>query len=210
MKHEWVTAFAFQSVNDLRVPGRPQRNCTNGLSFAPSEKCRTVCFRQYINLAGNRSDRAIIAPVNARFARQNTATNNVLFEGLKDVFNVVWGRAIICCKLSNDLVFYLPDTLIARSFLSDSVSLSQWPGGGCLHRCYQFCISFRGLPFPARLASFGDELVDSINNCLHLLVCKQHGAQHLIFSELFGLRLHHQHCIFRAGHHHIQLAICQC
>ncbi|MNF70112.1 hypothetical protein D3C84_520120 [compost metagenome] len=33
---------------------------------------------------------------------------------------------------------------------------------------------------------------------------EQHGAQHLVFGQLFGLRFDHQHGVFGTGHHHVQ------
>ena len=130
MQHKGVAALTLKRVDDLRVTGGSQGHGANSLRFTTGEECRTVSLRQYIHLAGNRSDRAVVSAVDARLTRQNTTSNNVLFKRLEHVFNVVCGRAVFCCELGDNLVLYLTDTLIARRFLSDSISFAQWPRSG--------------------------------------------------------------------------------
>ncbi len=65
----------------------------------------------------------------------------------------------------------------------------------------------RRLPLPLGLAGVAHQLVDGGDGDVALLVAEDHGTEHHLLAELFGLALHHQHRAPRAGDDEIELAL---
>ena len=143
-------------------------------------------LRQDIHFAGNRTNGAVIPPVDTRLTCQDTTANDLLFKALEDVLDVILRRTILSRQLGEDLVLNLSHTLVARGFLGNAVCLTQRARGGGFDRCHQFGVGFRRLPVPTGLTRFADQLVDRIDHRLHFLMRIQHRTQHLIFGQLFG------------------------
>ena len=141
---------------------------------------------QDIDLAGNRANRAIIAPVNARLARQNATADNALLKALKNILDVVFRRAFLGRQQGHDFVFNLSNALIALGLFRDAIRITQRARSRRLDRGYQFRIGRRRLPIPARFTCFANQFVDGVDHGLHFLMRIQHRTQHLVFRQFFG------------------------
>jgi len=95
VQHKGIASLTFQRIDNLRIARGAKGHRSNRLRLTPGKECRSVRLGQDIDLTGNRANRAIIAPVNARLARQNTTADNALLKALKNVLDVVFRRAFL-------------------------------------------------------------------------------------------------------------------
>ena len=84
-----------------------------------------MCFSKDIHFAGNRTDGAIIAPVDTGFASQNTSPDDLLLKAFEDILDVICRRSILRRQLRHDVIFNLTYALITLCFLSNAVCLAQ-------------------------------------------------------------------------------------
>ena len=82
-------------------------------------------FGQDIHFAGNRTNGAVIPPVDTLLTCQDTTPNNLLLEALEDVLDFVFRSTIVSCQLSDDLILDLSNALVARGLLGDAVCLAE-------------------------------------------------------------------------------------
>ena len=164
-----------------------------------------MCLRQNIDFTRDSANRAVIAPVDAGLTCQNTTANDALLQALKDVLDVVLGRTTFSCQLSDNLILHLANALIALGFFSDAIGIAQRSRGRRFDRRNQLRVCLRRLPVPTWLTRLTDQLIDRVDDRLHLLVRIQHSTQHLVFGQLFCLRLDHEDRVFGASDHHIEL-----
>ena len=206
VQHEGVLALAFQGVEQLGVAGGAEGGDHQGLGLAAGEQRRAVGLAQHADFDLQRAHGAGVAAVDARLAVDDVLAHGAVFEQAEHVLDLA-GR-----ELAFAFTGELADHLIAQGVESGIALLLDGDGVGVGDRLAELGldgvdqrgVGGRRLPVPARLAGFGGEFLDGADGALELLVGEQHGAQHLVFGQLFGFRLDHQHGVFGTGHDHVQ------
>ena len=94
--------------------------------------------------------------------------------------------------------------VLALELIGDAIGRTHGLGEHFSDAVGEGLIDLRRHPLPARLAGFRNERIDRIEHRLHLLVSKEHGAEHLIFRELFCFRFHHKHRLTRTSNGHVE------
>ena len=207
VQQEFFAVFTGDGVDDLLVARSAQRRHGKRLRLAARKQRRTMRARQDADANVNRTHGARIAPVNARFARQNAAAHDVGFQLVEKVVQLV---AAIFFAIGGERgkggFAHFVDALHARLFRRDAEGFFQPRASQFVHAGDQRLVFHRRLPVPFRLASDGNQFVDGLNDGLHLLVTIDHRAQHDFFGQLARFRFHHQHGGLCTGHDEVQLA----
>ena len=109
-------------------------------------------------------------------------------------------------------IYALPqgiDGLRARLFFLDLERCAQFGFGQRRNARGERFVLGRRLPVPQRLADGVGQFVDRLDHGLHLLVAEHHRTQHHFLRQFLRFRFDHQHGVFGAGDHQIQLGILQ-
>ncbi len=205
VQHEGVFLLAFQGVEQLRVAGGTEGSNHQSLGFATGEQRRTVSLVQYTDLDVQAAHSTSVTTINTRLAVDDVLAHGAVFDLAKSFFDFAGRRlAFLTGELGNHLVFQLAQTRVAVLLDDDGVSL-----GNRLAELAADSIEQRGvfrfrLPVPTRLGGFGSQLGHGLDHGLEFVVGEQHSAQHLVFGQLFGFRLNHQHGVFGTGYNHVQ------
>src|SRR6185436_17979929 len=99
MQHKPFAIFPLQGVDDLFIAGGAQRGDSQGLSLTTREQCRTVRSGKYACPDRYWAHGARIAAVDARFAVQNLAADDLGFniaENRLDQIDVSRVRSFRC------------------------------------------------------------------------------------------------------------------
>src|SRR5215203_5512417 len=80
MQHERFFAFACKRIDDLRVAARAERRGDERLRLTPRKERRTVRARQYACFDADLAHGVHVAAVDARLAREDAATHDVVLE----------------------------------------------------------------------------------------------------------------------------------
>ena len=132
--------------------------------------------------------------------------NNFLFQLAKHTSHITGINAVgSICQFSNGLVTQGADAILASHLVYHLVSLTNTSSELVADSSCQCFISGRWLPIPCGLAGFSFQFVNGLDYYLHFLVGKQHATQHLVFSQLFGLRLNHQDGVCGTRNNHIKV-----
>ena len=156
---------------------------------------------QYAIADFDRAHCAGVATINARLAGQNLAANNAGFDVKQHALDLdtVKGKAV-GLQVGHDhgigFTAGMSPGLLIPNLISGAQALFCQRG----HAGNQRLVLGGGRPVPNRLAGIAHQIVDGVDGDVALLVTKHHGAEHDLFAELLGFRLHHQHCGFGASH----------
>ena len=205
VQHEGVFALAFEGVQQLRVASGTEGGNDQCLGFATGEQRRTVGLVQNADFDVQATHGTGVTAIDTRLAVDDVLAHGAVFDLAEGFFDFTSGRlTFFTGELGNDLIFQLAQTRIAVLLDGDGVSL-----GNCLTKLatdsaqQSSVLGFR-LPVPGRLGGFGGQLGNSLDDRLEFLMGKQHGAQHLVFGQLFGFRFNHQHGVLGARYDHVQ------
>ncbi len=205
VQHEGVFLLAFQGVEQLRVTGSAEGRNDQGLGLATGEQCRTVGLVEHADFDVQPANGTGVATVDAWLAIDDVLANGAIFDLTEGILHFAGRRlAFFTGELGNDLVLQLTQARVAVLLDGDGVSLGDGFAELGTDGIQQRGVGLRSSPVPARLAGFGGELFDSLDHGLELVMGEQHGAQHLVFGQLFGFRLDHQYGVLGAGHDHVQ------
>ncbi|MNZ73496.1 hypothetical protein D3C78_919070 [compost metagenome] len=210
MEQEAVGLLAHQLIQVLRITCGTQSCSNQSLSFTTGEQCGTVGTRQYAGAHVQATDHVFFTAVDTRLATQHAATNDVFLNAAQDVLNFRRVQGFVLCQQGfNNAVLdriYLSVTLL---FFGDVISVAQAAFCQFCNARVQRFVDCRCLPIPLRLAGFGNQGIDVLDNDLLLLVAKDHRAQHLIFAQNVSFGFNHQHCTCGTGNHQVQAAFFQ-
>src|SRR5690606_33497199 len=132
-------------------------------------------------------------------------THGAVFDLAEGILNFCGGRlTFLTGELGDYLIFQLAQTRIAVLLDGDGVGLGDGRTEFAADGVEQRGIGLRSSPVPARLAGFGGEFFNRLDHRLELFMGKQHRTEHLVFGQLLGFRLDHQHGVLGTGHHHVQ------
>ncbi len=168
--------------------------------------------RHYADIHVNRTDRLLVAPVDARFTLDDALPNDILFElrqGTGQLFGSPAGVIIVASQRFDSGRLDVGNRCLALHLVADLVCLGEAGRRLRLHGARQFVVFFRRLPVPGRLARFRGELVDRVDRRLHLLVTVHHGTEHDLLGQPFRFRFNHQHGIACACNDQFQVRIRQ-
>ena len=205
VQHEGVFLFAFQGVQQLCVTGSTEGGNDQRLGFATGEQCRAVGFGQNTDFDVQRAHGAGVTAVDARLAVHDVLAHGAVFQLAEDFLDLASGRAgFFVAQAGNGFIAQLAQAGVAVRFLGDGVGLRHLLAELGTYQVHQLGVGGSGLPVPRWLAGFGSQFLDGLDDGLELIVGEQHGAQHLVFGELFGFRFNHQHGGFGTGDNHVQ------
>ena len=207
MEHERLFALARQGVDDLRVAAGAERRRDQRLRFATREECRTVRTGQHARLDGDLAHGVHVTAVDARLARDDAATDDVVFETAEfvgDLARLVLGAFARGQRFDQGLLD-LADARVARLLLGDLIGLDQFGFRLRGDSLGEIGVERRRLPVPGRLGGLGGEFADRVDGDLHLLVAIDHGAEHHGLGQEFGFGFDHQHRVGGAGHDEVEV-----
>src|SRR5450830_180478 len=205
VQHEGVFFLAFQGVQQLCITGSTQCCNNQGLGFATGEQGRTVGLGQNTDFDVQRTYGLGVAAVDTWLAVDDVFANGAVFDFAESGFHFAGGRlAFFTGQLGNHLVFQLAQTRVTVGLDGDGVGLGDRVAELGTDRAQQGGGFWSGSPGPGWLGSFGGQLFDSLDNHLEFIVGEQHGAQHLVFGQLFGFRFNHQYRFRGTGNDHVQ------
>ena len=149
----------------------------------------------------DRAHGAGVTTVDARLAGQNLATNNAGFDVKQHALDLdaVKGKAV-GLQVSHDHGIGFTAGVGTGLLIANLISRAQALFCQRIHAGNQRLVLGGGRPVPNRLAGIAHQIVDGVDGNVALLMAKHHGAEHDLFAELLGFRLHHQHCGFGTSH----------
>ena len=211
MKHEAIAVLAHDAVDHLRIACRTQRGHDQCLGFATREQCAAVCTGQHAKANRNGTHGAGIATVDTGLTCQDLATHQLGFDVEQNVldFDIVGGSVarrfcrVVHARLGRSIRFAQQRgtcLLVTRLVGRGQTTLR---GSGDL--CDQCFVLGCSRPFPLGLACFGNQIMNGIDDSLHLVVTVDHAAQHDFFAELLRFGFDHQHGRFGTGHDQVHL-----
>ena len=208
MEHEAFTIGAFEGIDDGRVPIRPEGGGHDGLRFPTSEERGPVSLGQHANFHGQRAYGFEITTVDAGRAVDDGVADHGLLEAAKEALHGFAIRSVFTQGFPGELLKALGlkrrHGVLALELIGDAIGRTHGLGEHFSDAVGEGLIDLRRRPLPARLAGFRNERIDRIEHGLHLLVSKEHGAEHLIFRELFCFRFHHKHRLTRTSNGHVE------
>src|SRR5690606_24451618 len=140
-----------------------------------------------------------------RLAVDDVLANGAVFDLAERILHFTRGRlTFFLGEAGNHLLAQLAQACIAVLLDGDGVGLGNRLAKLAANSVEQLGVFRRRLPVPSRLAGFGGQLGNGLDNHLEFVVGEQHRAQHLVFGELLGFGLHHQDGVLGAGHDHVQ------
>ena len=199
VQHEAVAVFAHDRVNDLLVLLGAERGNDQRLRFTAGEQGTAVRTRQNAQADVDGTYRAGVPTVDAGLAIQNLLTDDFTLQRKQDVVNQYGIRRFFAVGfgLLHQRRFgafdHFGDFLRARLLGTDLVSLAQAIGGVLTYGVFERFVAGRRLPVPLGFAGLGDQLVDGVDDDLHLLVAKHDATQHDFFVQLLRFGFDHQH-----------------
>ena len=208
VQHEAVATLALDRVDDLRVPGGAQRGHHQRLGLTASEQRRTMGPRQHPDARGDRAHGASIAPVDACLSIEDPGAHQPLLETRERLAHLAFVpfRFRVSGHQSLDhRAAHLGHPRLALELGGDPVSLLDALGTKRFDPSGERFVVNRRLPFPARLASFGDHFLDCADHRLCLLVPEQHRIEHHLLGQFPGFGLDHQHRALGTRHHQVEL-----
>ncbi len=208
VKHEAFAIGALESIDDGGVPVRPEGGRHDGLRLPAGEQRGPVGLSEIAHFHGQGPDGFEIAAVDAGRAIDDGVAHHGLLKAAKETFHGFAVCGVVAqgfpSKLLQALGLERGHGILTLELIGDAIGRPHGLGEHVSDAIGEGLIDLRGRPLPARLASFGNEGIDRVEHGLHLLVRKEHGAEHLIFREFFGFRLHHEHGLARTGHGHVE------
>ncbi len=205
MQHEGVFLLAFEGVQQLCVAGGTEGGNDQRLGFATGEQRRTVGLVQYTDFDVQATHGAGVTTIDTRFAVDDVLAHGAVFDLAEGFLDFTSSRlTLFAGELGDDLIAQLAQTRVAVLLDGDGVGLGDRVTELTTDGVQQSGVFRLRLPVPGRLAGFGSQLGDGLDDHLELFMGKQHGAQHLVFGQLFGFRLDHQYGILGASHDHVQ------
>ena len=210
LHHEALTVFTGDCVDDLLVTGGTQRGHHQRLSFTAGEQRAAVGTRQDAGADGDGAHGAGVAAVDAGLAGQDLVAHDAGLQLEQDVADLGGSRGILFgSQLGLHVGLDLLDALGALLLDAQLVGVAHGVAGQAVHTLDERGVLLGGGPFPLGLATGLDQLLDGLDDGLHLLVAKDHGAQHHVLGELGGLGFDHQHGLVGTCHDQIQLGFLQ-
>ena len=214
MEDEAIAALSGEAVDDLLILLRAKRREGERLRFAAGEERGTVGARKDAHADFDRTHRAGVAAVNTGLAAENTVTHKVRFHFKQNAVHFVLiergfgagGLSVLLQRLMHEFV-HGADLLGTGLLLADIVGGLETVESEFADTGNESLVLRGRLPIPGGLAGFFNEAVDRFDRDLHLLVAKAHSAEHHIFRQTVGFRLHHQHGAGRTGNDEVELGI---
>ena len=199
--------LALQRVDDLLVAGGSERGDGQRLRLAAGEQRRAMSARQHAGADADRTDGAGVAAVDARLARQDLVAHDLRLEVLERAVGGVHGHGVGAFRQhgGHHRLLDLADATAALRLALDAEGFVEVGFGNLSDLGNHGGVDRRRGPVPGFLAGFVGQLVDQVDDSLHLLVAVHHSAQHDVFRQLLSLGLDHQHTLDSAGHHQIHL-----
>ena len=210
VQHEAIGAVAGQLVDVLGVTLGTQGCNDHGLGFTTGEQGGAVGTRQYAGGDGQGADHLRIATIDTRLATNDATTDDAAFQAVElfaDLLGIFFHAG--SDHLLNHASLDGTDGFVTHGLLGDAVGFTQLSCRQLGNLGFQRFVDGRRSPVPRLGADVGSEFVDGVDNGLHLLVTKDHGAQHHLFGEDGRFGFHHQHGVGGTGNHQIQIALGQ-
>ena len=133
-------------------------------------------------------------------------------------FSASWNSASICAGVqvlpsravssATHCFFSSADLRVANLLLGDAVSVGDGRDELGDARSQGLVLDGRR-PDDRRTAGLFGQRTNRFDRNLHLLVAEHHGAEHDVFRQPVGLRLHHEHGLLRAGDDEVELRLFQ-
>ena len=155
--------------------------------------------RQHTGANRDRTHRAGVAAIDARFARQDLAANDARLQLEQDVaqlvgigFRLTCGRSFLKDRGGRGF-FDRADALAALLLVARAIGLAHVGFGQGRDACNQRLVAGGRLPVPLGFAGDFDELINGLDHGLHLIVAEDHRTEHHILGQLVRLGLDHHH-----------------
>ncbi|MNL02136.1 hypothetical protein D3C87_1226350 [compost metagenome] len=206
MQKETFLVHAGQAVDILFVFAGAERRNNDRLGFTTGEQRRAVRTRQDANFRNYRTNGREVAAIDAALGVENVPANDLrlkVLEDSADFFRAVLRFAFFRQEVSLDLRLYGVDGGVTGSLFGDLVGGAQFGFGKAEHFVFERGEIFR-FEFARFLGGNFSELDDRVDNRLEAAMAEHDGAEHDVFVEFLGFRLHHQDGVLRAGNNQIQ------
>ena len=198
-----------QRVDVLLVLAGAERGDHQALRLAASEQRRTMGARQHADFADDVADGLGVAAVDALAGVQDVPADDLGFQLLEHVGDaelVVFRLLPFREEVRHHLFLDGADRGVAFLLHRDRVGLAQVLLGETEH----FFLD-RGIVDRRDVARFLRGLLgkldDRADDRLEVAMAEHHRAEHDVFIELLGFRLHHQHGVGGAGDDEVELGL---
>ena len=212
LEHEAIAVFTVNRVDDLLVACGAKGRHHQRLGLASGKQRRAMRTRKHAGANRDRANGAGIAAIDASFTRQDLAAHNARLQLEEDVAQLVGiGRRLAGSGCLGDhgclgRLLDGPDELGALLLVAGAIGIAHAGLGQRRDAGNQGLIAGRRLPFPLGFAGDLDQLVDRLDDRLHLVMAIDHRPQHDVFRQLVGFGLDHHDGRIGAGNHQIELA----
>ena len=158
-----------------------------------------------------RSHGAGITTIDTRLAGDHALTHDTLLERRESRGDGLdtEARIILGAQQVDGLRLERRQTVLTRHLVTQAIGITDPGGEALLQRLDQHAVELLRHPRPLGTIDLGGERLDPRDGLLHLVMAIEHGAEHLVFQQLLGLRLDHQHGLLGPRHHHVQLGMRQ-
>ncbi len=208
VQQERLFVRSLQRVDELLVFGGAERGDHQSLGLAAGEQRRAVGARQHADFRRDLPNGFYVAAVDALAGVEDVPAHDLGFELLEHAGNrglVVLRFGAFGEKLLHHLLLDRGDGVLAILLFHNRISGAQILLGDAENFLLQRLIVGNG-QLARLLGGLFGELDDGLDHRLEVAVAEHHRAEHDLFGQLFGFRLHHHHGVLRAGDDEVELA----
>ena len=194
-------------VQLLGIPQGAQRAGGQHLGLAPGEQARTMDTGQQAHFRSQRPYVCQAAAVHTLLLIQQHAAHHVFLQLVHALAKQFFAVRVFFAKVLDHLVGQLVDGVVADSLVHGQHGLAHLGLGVFLHIVVHLFGHADVFKIELLFADLLFDAVDEGHQLFDLVVGDGNGPQHLVFGELVGAGLDHDHFFRCAGHRHVQLAL---
>ena len=209
MQQERFLVGSLQRVDELFVFGGAERGDHQSLGLAAGKQRRAVGARQHADFRHDRPHGLDVAAVDALAGVEDVPAHDLGFELLEhagDLKLVVFRFGAFGEEVRHDLLLDGGDGVLAILLAHDRIGRAQILLGETENFLFQRLVVGND-EFARFFGGFLGELDDRLDHRLEVPVTEHHRAEHDLFGQLFGFRLHHHHRVLGAGDDEVELAL---
>ena len=209
VEHEGFLVGPLQRVDELLVVAGAERGDAERLGLAAGEQRRAVGAGQDADLGDDRAHGLDVAAVDADAAVEDLAADDALLDLLEHLADQLRSRRVGGAgyhQLGDDPCLDRADRVVALGLAGERVGDAEV----VLDDLADPAVERRmvgDLQVARLLGGALGELDDRVDHRLEAAVAEHHGAEHVVFGQLLGLGLDHQHGVAGAGDDEVELRL---
>src|SRR5262245_31518738 len=207
VQHELLVVLADQRVDLLLVRRRAERGHHQRLGLATREDGRAVCARQHVDVAGDGSDVAQAAPVEAPAVPDDRLAHDLFLDLVDQVAHGLAADRVAVAELGRRRVVHLVERRVALRLDALGERLAQLRQRELGDRSFELRVARRRFHLALRLPDRLAQLVLHVEDRLHCVVRGEERFQQERLGQDLGAALHHDDGVAPRGHDEVEIAV---